>query len=253
VQSWLRDHPTCPFPTPSEKDAMAAALNMAVKRLNHLVYNTRKRMFPGLCKKKAPTRRRMFPGLRTKKDLTRNTSSVQMPEMILEAAAEAERLAAEAEAERAEQERIRAEQYAADQEARRALMDECKEDLCQQEDREEADKWKRDSERQSQLEKEAEIAVCKPSIRRTCQPSAMRPISTRTSRRSKSLSTPTIPWLRPWRRCPRSFLLLTTLSLTLGRSTSLSMMTSTRSRVRPFSLRHRQPRMVVQFFTSAYL
>ena len=27
---------------------------MAVKRLNHLVYNTRKRMFPGLCKKKAP-------------------------------------------------------------------------------------------------------------------------------------------------------------------------------------------------------
>ena len=159
MQSWLRDHPTCPFPTPSEKDAMAAALNMAVKRLNHLVYNTRKRMFPGLCKKKAPTRRRMFPGLRTKKDLTRNTSSVQMPEMILEAAAEAERLAAEAEAERAEQERIRAEQYAADQEARRALMDECKEDLCQQEDREEADKWKRDSERQSQLEKEAEIAV----------------------------------------------------------------------------------------------
>ena len=39
------------------------------------------------------------------------------------------------------------------------MFDECKEDLCQQEDREEADKWKRDSERQSQLEKEAEIAV----------------------------------------------------------------------------------------------
>ena len=79
-------------------------------------------------------------------------------ELKAEAAAEAERLAAEAEAERLEQERVRAEQYAADQTARRALMDECKEDLAQQEDREEADKWKRDSERQSQLEKEAEIA-----------------------------------------------------------------------------------------------
>jgi len=65
VQRWLRDRPARPFPTPSEKDVMAATLNMSVKRLNHLVYSTRKRMFPDLCKKKAqmPEMTPLEPGL----------------------------------------------------------------------------------------------------------------------------------------------------------------------------------------------
>ena len=54
VQQWLKDHATNPFPSPSKKAEMAATLGLAEFRLNHLVYNTRKRMFPGLCKKKAP-------------------------------------------------------------------------------------------------------------------------------------------------------------------------------------------------------
>ena len=79
-------------------------------------------------------------------------------EIKAEEAAEAERLAAAAEAERVKLEAIRAEKFVADQTARGELMDECRQDLAEQEDREDNENWHRTSERQKQLDKEAEIA-----------------------------------------------------------------------------------------------
>lgn len=79
-------------------------------------------------------------------------------ELKAEAAAEAQRLAEIAEAERLERERIAAEQYAAAQAARKAALQECMEELDQQQDAEDADKWQRDNERQRQLSKETEKA-----------------------------------------------------------------------------------------------
>ena len=52
VEKWLMKNATNPFPSPSKKAEMAATLSMAEFRLSHLVYNTRKRMFPELCKPK---------------------------------------------------------------------------------------------------------------------------------------------------------------------------------------------------------
>ena len=50
--NWIMTHANDPFPTAAEKRAMARTLEIELGSLNHLIYNTRKRMFPNLCKKK---------------------------------------------------------------------------------------------------------------------------------------------------------------------------------------------------------